>query len=54
MRLLESENLAPIKNFIRKQAEAYAELVLAVESSQLLHLHNSDPEKIWEDLKKYL
>jgi hypothetical protein len=35
-RLLGSENLAPIKNFIRKQAEAHAELVLAVESLQLL------------------
>ena len=28
MRPLGSENLAPIKNFIRKQAEAHAELVL--------------------------
>ena len=50
-RPLGSENSAPIKNFIRKQAEARAELVLAVESSQLLHLRNSDPAKIWEDLK---
>jgi Domain of unknown function (DUF4219) len=51
MRPLGSENLAPSKNFIRKQAEAHAELVLAVESSQLLHLCNSNPAKIWEDLK---
>ena len=50
-RPLGSENSAPIKNFIRKQAEARAELVLAVESSQLPHLRNSDPAKIWEDLK---
>jgi regulator of extracellular matrix RemA (YlzA/DUF370 family) len=33
MRPLGSENSAPIKNFIRKQAKAHAELVLAVESS---------------------
>ena len=46
-----SENSAPVKSFIKKQAEAQAELVLAVESSQLLHLRNSDPAKIWEDLK---
>ena len=46
MRPLGSENLAPIKNFIRKQAKAHAELVLAVKSLQLLHLHNSDPVKI--------
>jgi hypothetical protein len=46
-----SENSAAVKGFIRKQAEARAELVLAVESSQLPHLRNSDPAKIWEDLK---
>ena len=46
-----SDNSASVKNFTRKQAEARAELVLAVESSQLPHLHNSDPAKIWEDLK---
>ena len=50
-RPLGSENSAPIKNFIRKQAKARAELVLAVKSSQLPHLCNSDPAKIWEDLK---
>ena len=48
---LGSENLAPVKNFIRKQAKACAEIVFAVESSQSLHLQNSDPVKIWEDLK---
>jgi hypothetical protein len=46
-----SDNSAPVKNFTRKQAEARAELVLAVESSQVPHLRNSDPAKIWEDLK---
>ena len=45
-RPLGSENSAPIKNFIRKQAKARAELVLAVKSLQLLHLHSSDPAKI--------
>ena len=51
MRPVGSENSAPVKNFIKKQAKACAELVLAVESSQLPHLHNLDPAKIWEDLK---
>ena len=46
-----SENSSVVKSFIRKQAEARAELVLAVESSQLPHLRNADPSKIWEDLK---
>lgn len=46
-----SDNSAPVRAFIRKQAEARAEIVLHVESSQLPHLRNSDPAKIWEDLK---
>ena len=46
-----SENSTCVKNFVRKQAKACAELVLGVKSSQLPHLHNSDPAKIWEDLK---
>ena len=50
-RLIGSENSAPVKSFIRKQAEARAKLVLAVESLQLPHLHSLDPAKIWEDLK---
>ena len=45
-----SENSALVKSFIKKQAEARAELVLAVESSQLPHLRNSDPAKIWEEI----
>jgi hypothetical protein len=48
---LGSVTSAPVKAFIRKQAEARAELVLQVETSQLPHLRNEDPVKIWEDLK---
>ena len=51
MRPMGSDNSAAIRNFTWKQAEAHAELVLAVESLQLPHLWNSDPAKIWEDLK---
>ena len=50
-RPVESENSTPIKNFVRKQAKACAELALGVESSQLPHLHNSDPAKIGKILK---
>lgn len=46
-----SDNSTPVRAFVRKQAEARAEIVLHVESSQLPHLRNSDPAKIWEDLK---
>ena len=53
MRPVGSENLAPVKNFIKKQAEACVELVLAVESLQLLHLRNSDPGKILKISMKY-
>ena len=48
---LGSDNSTAVKSFVRKQAEACAELVLAVEGSQLPHLRNMDPAKIWEDLK---
>ena len=51
MRPMGSDNSAAVKNFTRKQAEARAELVLTVENSQLPHLRNADPAKIWEDLK---
>ena len=47
-RPLGSENSTLVKNFVRKQAQARAEVVLGVESSQLPHLRNA---KIWEDLK---
>ena len=46
-----SDTSAPVKAFIRKQAEARAELVLHVDNAQLPHLQNSDPVKVWEDLK---
>jgi len=51
IRPLGSDNSTAVKGFVRKQAEARAELVLGVESSQLPHLRNLDPAKIWEDLK---
>ena len=50
-RPVRNENLKPIKNFVRKQAEAHAKLVLGVKSSQLPHLCNLYPAMIWEDLK---
>jgi hypothetical protein len=40
-----------IKDFVRKQAEARAEIVLHVETSQLSHVRDADPAVIWTNLE---
>lgn len=47
-----ADTVPAVKTFIRNQAEARAELILHVETSQLPHMRKSDPNEIWEDLKK--
>lgn len=48
---LGSPNLKSVKHFLKKQAEARAEIILHVEPSQLLHVRNRDPSAIWADLE---
>ena len=35
---------------MKKITEAYAEMVLRVEDSQLVHMRSKDPEVIWDTL----
>jgi hypothetical protein len=38
------------KRSAKKITEAYAEIVLRVENSQLVHMRSKDPEIIWDTL----
>ena len=38
------------KRSAKKITEAYAEIVLRVENSQLVHMCSKDPETIWDTL----
>jgi hypothetical protein len=46
-----SENSTAVRSFVRKQAEARAEIVLHVETSQLPYVQKVDPAQIWENLR---
>src|SRR5882762_5721986 len=46
-----SENSAAVRSFVRKQAEARAEIVLHVETPQLPHVQKVDLAQIWENLR---
>lgn len=39
-----------LKKWVKKMAEARAEIILCVEYDQLTHMHNCDPKVIWETL----
>jgi len=46
-----SPNAAAVKSYVRKAAEARAEIVLHVEPSQLPHVRDADVTVVWENLK---
>ncbi|KAG0701305.1 hypothetical protein DFH29DRAFT_786349, partial [Suillus ampliporus] len=48
---LGSPNLKAVKDFLKKQAKAHAEIVLHVETSQLSHVHDHNPAVIWTALE---
>jgi hypothetical protein len=48
---LGSPNSKAVKDFLRKQAEARAEIVLHVETSQLSHVRDRNPAVIWTTLE---
>jgi hypothetical protein len=50
---LGSTNSKAVRDFSKKQAEARAEIVLHVESSQLSHVRNCDPTVIWTTLQTF-
>ncbi|PPQ90141.1 hypothetical protein CVT25_012310 [Psilocybe cyanescens] len=45
-----TEQTKKVKDFMRKQSETRAELILRVTPSQLTHCHNPDPYVIWKTL----
>lgn len=47
---LGSPNSKAVKDFLKKQAKARAEIVLQVEISQLSHVRDRDPRVIWTTL----
>ena len=48
---LGSPNSKAVKDFMRKKAEAHAEIILHVEIPQLSHVHDHDPAVIWINLE---
>jgi hypothetical protein len=48
---LGSPNSKVVKDFLKKQAEARAEIVLQVETPQLSHVRDRDPRIIWTTLQ---
>jgi hypothetical protein len=50
-RPLGSVNSAAVRSFLRKQAEAIAEITLNVSASQLAFINSDDPAVVWEELE---
>ena len=46
-----SPNSKAIKDFMKRSAEAHAEIILHVETSQLTHVRDPDPTAIWKTLE---